>query len=119
VTIGNRDLQKEKYWQEIVERQRRSGKSQAQFCKDEELNAHKFYYWSSVLAKRRKGKTRSKPIGNDVAIPFVPLKVPGNLDLSNKPDATEQIEISKIIVRMPAGTDKSTLACILQSLEKA
>ena len=51
-------------------------------------------------------------------LPFVALKVP-DIDFSNSHDSAEQIEISKIVFRISAGTDKSTLACILQSLEKA
>jgi len=118
VTIGNRDLEKEKYWSEIIERHKRSGKSQAQFCKDESVNAHKFYYWHSVLAKRQKGKNRTITAKTHSTIPFVPLKVLNSFEL-NKPDAPEQIEISKIVLRISASTDRTTLACILPSLEKA
>jgi hypothetical protein len=119
VISGNRDLKKEEYWSEIIERHKGSGKSQTQFCKDESLSDHKFCYWKGVLTKRQKGKHQTRPIKNHVTIPFVPLKVPDSIDLSNKPDAAEQIEISKIVLRISANTDKTTLACILQSLEKA
>jgi hypothetical protein len=118
MTIGNRDLEKEKYWSEIIERQKRSGKSQAQFCKDENLNANKFYYWSGVLAKRQKGKNRTTPVKPPATLPFVPLRVLDNFEISNKSDALEQMEISKIVVRIPASTDRATIACIFQSLEK-
>jgi hypothetical protein len=119
MAIGKRDSDKEKYWSEIIKRHRESGKSQAQFCKDESLNAHKFYYWNSILAKRRQEKHQITPIDNKVTIPFVPLKIPGDLDFHRRQNAAEQIEISKIVFRISANTDKSTLACILQSLEKA
>jgi hypothetical protein len=114
-----RDLKKEKYWQEIIERQRESGKSQTQFCKDEGLTDHQFVYWKGVLAKRQKTKHQAKPLLEDKAdLPFVTLKVP-DIDFTNNRDFAQQIEISKITFRISAGTDKSTLACILQSLEKA
>lgn len=120
VTNGMRDLKKEKYWQEIIERQKVSGKNQSQFCKDEGLTDHKFCYWKGVLAKRQKIKNQAKPLSQDnAALPFVTLKVPDGVDFNSKRDSTEQIEISKIVLRISAGTDKSTLACILQSLEKA
>lgn len=119
VTNGKRDLEKEKYWLGIVERQRQSGKSQAQFCKDEGLNDRQFYYWNSVLAKRQKGKNRARPVNNQITMPFVSLQVPGQIDFGNRVEAAERIEISKIVVRISSSTDKSTLACILQSLEKA
>jgi hypothetical protein len=119
VISGNRDLKKEEYWSEIIERHKRSGKSISQFCQDEGLADNRFYYWESTLAKRRKEKNHNKPPENKIDIPFVPLKVPDNFDLSSKQDATGQIEISKIVLRISANVDQSTLTCILQSLEKA
>ncbi len=118
MTSGTRDLKKEKYWQEIVNRQIESGKSQARFCKDEGLNVKQFYSWKGVLAKRQKIKRQPKPLEDKMPLPFVALKVP-DIDFSSKRDSVEQIEISKIVLRMSANTDKSTLTCILQSLEKA
>jgi hypothetical protein len=115
---SSRDLKKEKHWQAIIDRQIESGKSQAQFCKDEGLNVNQFYSWRSILAKRQKVKSQPKPLENNMPLPFVALKVP-DIDFSSKHDSVEQIEISKIVLRISANTDKSTLACILQSLEKA
>jgi hypothetical protein len=113
-----KDLKKEKHWQEIIDRQIESGKSQAQFCKDEGLNVNQFYSWKGILTKRQKIKRQPKPLEDKMPLPFVALKVP-DTEFSSKRDSAQQIEISKIVFRMPACTDKSTLACILQSLEKA
>ena len=115
---SSRDLKKEKHWQEIIDRQIQSEKSQAQFCKDEGLNVKQFYSWKGVLTKRQKIKRQPNPLEDKMPLPFVALKVP-DIDFSHKPNSVEQIEISKIVLRISAGTDKSTLACILQSLEKA
>jgi len=112
---SNRDLKKEKYWQEIIERQRQSGKNQSQFCKDEGLASDKFSYWKKVLNKRYKEKKPTPPPENKINIPFVPLNIQDNFDFTNKHNS-EQIEISKIVLRISANADKSTLACILQSL---
>lgn len=119
MTIGNRDLKKEKHWQGIVEKQKQSGKSPSQFCKDEGLIDNQFYYWRSVLAKRQKEKKPIQPPEDKPVIPFVPLSIADNFDFAAQQNSAEQIEISKIILRIPANTDKSTLASILQSLEKA
>ena len=118
MSTGNRDLKKEKRWLDIVEKYKVSGKSCSQFCKDEGLNVNQFYSWRSILAKRQKVKSQPKPLENNMPLPFVALKVP-DIDFSSKHDSVEQIEISKIVLRISANTDKSTLACILQSLEKA
>ncbi len=120
MTNGMRDLKKEKRWLEIVEKYKMSGKRCSQFCKDEGVNKDQFYYWRSTLAKRQKEKSQTKPLENKNDIPFVPLNLPNNLDFNSWPSNTaEQIEISKVVFRISANTDKSTLACILQSLEKA
>jgi hypothetical protein len=118
MATGIRDLKKEKYWLELVEKHKESGKSQAQFCREQSLNAHQFHYWKTVLAKRRKTKDQAKPLESKVALPFVHLKVPDSIDLSSKHDSAEQIEISKIVLRISANTDNSTLACILESMVK-
>ncbi len=81
MTNGMRDLKKEKYWQEIIERQKVSGKNQSQFCKDEGLS-QQFCYWKGVLAKRQKIKNQAKPLLRITALPFVTLKVPMTLILT-------------------------------------
>jgi hypothetical protein len=117
VTKGIRDLKKEKYWQEIVEKQKDSGKSRIQFCKDEGLSSDNFYYWKNTLEKRNKVKNQEQPLEKKAIIPFVPLNIQGDFDLSGRQNTADQIEISKIVLRISANTDRSTLACILQSLE--
>lgn len=114
VSSSNRDS-KEKHWQGIVDRHRQSGKSIAQFCKDEGLVDSRFYYWQSTLTKRQKNKSRPRTPENKVDIPFVPLSLPSNIGFDHQQNS-EQIEICKIVLRISANTDKSTLACILQSL---
>ena len=115
MTTGSRDLKKEEYWQEIIGRQRQSGKNQSQFCMDEGLASDKFSYWKKVLNKRYKAKKPTQLLDNKINIPFVPLTVQDNFDFTNNQNS-EQIEICKIVLRISANTDKSTLACILQSL---
>ncbi len=115
MTTGSRDLNKEKYWQEIIERQRKSGKNQSQFCRDESLASDKFSYWKKVLNKRYKEKKPTPPPENKINIPFVPLTLQDNFDFKSDQNS-DQIEICKIVLRISAHTDKSTLACILQSL---
>ncbi len=114
MATSNRDLTKEKYWQEIIERQKQSGKNQTQFCRDEGLADDKFSYWKKVLSKRYKEK-KPIPASDKITIPFVPLNIQDNFDFTNKQNA-EQIEICKIILRISANTDKTTIASILQSL---
>ncbi len=115
---SSRDPVKESYWREIIQRQRQSGKNQTQFCREEGLADDKFSYWKRALLKRQKEKKLPSIEGNKVGVPFVPVNIQSNLSFTNKGNV-EQIEISKIAVRIAANIDKTTLACILQSLDKS
>jgi transposase-like protein len=120
MAFSNQDLGKEKYWQEIIEQYKQSGMSGAQFCKQHGLSEHKLHYWKNIIANRLKKRSQQQKLAeNKIDIPFVPLSLPNNIDIANPQNPTDQIEISKIVLRISASTDKSTLACILQSLEKA
>jgi transposase-like protein len=121
MAFSNRDLKKEKYWQEIVEQFKQSKMSGAQFCRQHELSEHKLHYWKNIIANRLKKKNQQQKLTeNKIEIPFVPLSLPNNIELASQQNpSSDQIEISKIVLRISAGADKSTLTCILQSLEKA
>jgi transposase-like protein len=108
------DLNKEKRWQEIIQRQKESGKSQAQFCNEQGLIPHQFSYWKKAL-ERRAGKHPNKKKQD---LGFVPLKLSQSLEPADKnhSDSAERIEISKITVRMSI-SDKAALTCVLRSLD--
>lgn len=112
------DLDKENRWREILQQQKLSGKSQAKFCKEHQLIPHQFSYWKKVL--KRRGKNQANPSKKKQDPGFVSLKLTQPVELSsgNNVFSSEQIEISKIVVRMSAA-DKSTLACVLRSLDTA
>jgi len=52
-----RDAEKERFWREVIRRQRRSGQSVRGFCRDEALSEPSFYTWRREL-KQRGGKRR-------------------------------------------------------------
>ena len=112
------DLDKENRWREILQQQKLSGKSQAEFCKEHQLIPHQFSYWKKVL--KRRGKNQANLSKKEQAPDFVSLKLSEPIELAsrNNISSSEQIEISKIIVRIPVA-DKAALACVLQSLDMA
>jgi hypothetical protein len=76
---GKRDLKKETHWQEIIDKQKQSGKSQTEFCKDEGLIDHQFCYWKSILAKRQRTVKSKQLPKKETILPFVPLTLPSDL----------------------------------------
>jgi hypothetical protein len=112
------DLNKENRWREILQQQKLSGKSQAEFCKEHQLIPHQFSYWKKVL--KRRGKNQANLSKKKLAPDFVSLKLSEPIELAgrNNISSFEQIEISKITVRMSVA-DKSALACVIQSLGMA
>jgi hypothetical protein len=48
---------RQEYWKTLIEEQKSSGLSQAQFCKERGLSKSSFYNWSSIL-KRGGNKRR-------------------------------------------------------------
>lgn len=119
MVFSNRDIEKEKKWQEIIGRQKLSGKGIVEFCKSEGLRDNQFYYWRGILAKRHKKKSQPEKNENKIDIPFVPLNITDPVHLIDHHNKPEELQISKIILRIPSNCDKSILANILQSLEKA
>ena len=116
--FGKRDIEKEKYWQELITQQRQSGLSGHQFCKQQGVSEHRFFYWKSSLTKRQKIKNQQKSSDNKIDMPFVPLKLPSNPTTQVPNHSLNQIEISKITIKISASIDKTALTSILQSMEK-
>jgi|SRR5271163_3363978 len=119
MAFSKRDLEKEKYWQELIAQQKQSGLSGSLFCKQQGVSEHKFFYWKSSLAKRQKIKNQQKASNNKIDMPFVPLKLPSNISPKVQELSIDQIEISKITIKVSANIDKTTLSSILQSMEKS
>lgn len=73
---GEKRIEKELYWQDVLVRQAGSGLAVRQFCAREGVSEPSFYYWRQKLKGR--GQTRSRSAGrveepNDRE--FIPLKL--------------------------------------------
>ena len=68
---GRRDVAKEQYWWELVERQAASGQSVRTFCAQEALDENAFYSW------RRTIRQRDAPAKPNKAPAFVPAVLSG------------------------------------------
>ena len=76
-STGKRDLDKEQYWRKVFVRFADSGKSRAQFCKDEGLKADLFVYWKKTIEQRdaeaqaAKSQSKRKPAKDFVQVNVV------------------------------------------------
>jgi hypothetical protein len=69
-----RDVAKERWWRELVERQSASGLSARAFCRREELSEASFYAWRRTIVQRdvQRASVQACPA-------FVPVAVTGSL----------------------------------------
>jgi transposase-like protein len=109
------DRDKENRWRELIEQQKRSGKSQSEFCKELGLRDNQFSYWKKAFIRRSKKQIHSPK--KKTTPPFVSLKLPEPIICDNKSDfnLAQYIEINKITVRI-SKAEENILACILRSL---
>lgn len=130
MSVGNRDIEKEKYWQKLIKEYSSSGISGSKFCQNRNLKEGQFWYWKAALAKRnellRRIMKHEKPGPEHPKISQAPLFLPievsdegisGN-HLINSADNRQSHFRQQIIVQVFAGTDENTLTAIFQSLEK-
>ena len=67
-------VKKEEYWRRIVSRQRRSGLTQAEFCRREGVAAHSCSWWKRELARRDTTRQRVGESESNLSLVPVTLK---------------------------------------------
>jgi hypothetical protein len=117
---GNRDLAKEKYWRKALERYAASGKSRAQFCANEDLPVHAFYYWSRAILERDAERTKTGPPMQPNAAQFVPVVLP--VDQQHPIEARRQPAAEIVFaggsVFIYSGIQSSTLREVFRALRE-
>ncbi len=120
-STGKRDLAKEQFWRKTFVRFADSGKTRAQFCRDEGLKADLFAYWKDVIQQRdaesKPAKARAK---REPARAFVPVNV---VDGTPKPVQKNQMAVAQIVfaggsVLLFENADLATLKHLLQALKE-
>ncbi len=133
-TRTEREIERERRWQEILAAQRQSGQSVRAYCRQVGVQEPAFYWWRRKLARhsgqcnhavqpgrgRRGGKParpqRRKPSGVLAGVRFLPVQVA----TERGAEADRVIEIvlgGQRVVRILAGFDRQTLAEALAVLE--
>jgi len=102
-------VEKRRIWSKHIEDWRESGKSQAQYCREQGLSAKLFYYW----------KNKNNGNSSDVGVKLVPVDMP-----RIKYHFSEEVESPLVLVvrqyRVEVGErfDSSTLARLLNTLDR-
>lgn len=103
--MGRRpSAKRERYWRDVLARQRRSGLSVAAFCRQHEVSPAVFYAWRRRLAVGMSGKLKE--------VSFVPLPI----DQAVPPRVTEfALQLPNgVQVTVPHNFDEATLGRLLQ-----
>ena len=98
--------EREQYWRDLIERQRRTGQSIAAFCRAHGVSQPSFFSWRKRLRLHRR----------QPASPFVPVQI----DLTSRLAHPAPIEIvlrSGTCVRVSHGCDRQMLETVLAVLE--
>lgn len=103
----SRNPQLERRWRDLTGRQRRSGMTIRQFCRQHALSESRFHFWRAELARR--DRASAKPSVQPIAA-FVPVHVTSTLPI-------EVVLPSRIVVRVPPGSDPTAVARLVAALE--
>lgn len=124
--MPRRNAEKEKYWRDVLRRQRKSGLSVRQFCLAEKLSDASLYRWKRKIqgldgetvrsTKSTAGRRGSPPARSDKSvIPSLFLPVQLNAAASS---TIEVLHPRGHVVRVPAVFDRDCLHRILGVLEQ-
>jgi len=136
---SRRDPQKEQFWREHLGRQRRSGLSQAAYCRIHNLNANSFSSWKVIVMSRdedtRKEKLAEKRSAraemsrklrekrllakNDTPV-FVPLVIARTEPATQAPieGAVVEIKLPGAAVLVYQGVDEETLRAVVTTFKE-
>lgn len=124
--MRGRDSAKERFWRDVIGRQRTSGLSIAEFCLRERLSCASFHNWRREIARRSaevvvgreaaNGPLRSASMSTTGDRPPVPAFVPVVVRDDASSAVVEVVLPDRTTVRVPSGCDARTLALVLAAL---
>lgn len=109
---SRRDLHRQRYWQDVVQRQLASGQRVRPWCRSHQVPESGFYFWRRELARR------GVPVAAEASVSagFVPVAVTAD----RTADAGGRIEIvlgDRRCVRLIGPVDREALADVIAVLE--
>ncbi len=117
-----RDLTKERYWRDVLRRQRRSGQTVRAFCEEHDLSQASFHAWQRTIAQRDLQSVNTPVDAGRAQLPaFVPLRVTATpvAATSSTTSALEVVVGPGRLIRVSPGFDPAALRSLLAVLEEA
>lgn len=102
-----KDPEKAARWEELIDRQRKSGKTIVAFCKEESVLVGQFHWWNRRLREMREGPRKSTGGG------FVELVARGAEASFSGVEVTVDGQVS---IRLARGFDPETLKVALATI---
>jgi hypothetical protein len=114
-----RDVGKERFWRDVIQRHKRSGLTISAFCLENDFSESSFHAWRRTIAERDLQTKQTPPsVNNRDELPaFVPLRVAPSPHTST----TSPLEVvvgSNRVIRVSPGFDAATLRHLLAALEE-
>jgi hypothetical protein len=112
MTGRQRDIEKERYWQQTIHKAARSGLSIREFCRQRHVKESQLYWWQRRLKENRRPRVVQRKVANDSQASFALV--------SNDPCAADA-GIELVLqdgrrLRISRGVDEPTLRAVLSAL---
>jgi transposase-like protein len=101
--------ERQRYWRELIGRQRSSGRSIAAFCRETGVSVASFYEWKRKL---RQQKPSARPSGKRTSfapVQIMPAQTASSMDLDGR---VEVILPEGVVLRIAAGCEERTLQVV-------
>jgi len=109
------DMEKARYWQQLIREAARSGQSVRAFCRQRKLKESRFYWWQRKLRAQQDRRTRRQGrgggLGGGQATFALVSDAPGALE-----SGIELVLADGRRVRIGRGVDEETLRTVLATL---
>lgn len=124
---NKRDPAKEQFWREMISKQKRSGVSQKEFCRNNGLKPNTFYSWKKIIHRRnRERANENRRLNREErqnqeyqSRSFVPIVLPASeVEGQKKKRPIAEIRIGRAEVSVFPGADLESLQALMIVLKE-
>lgn len=120
--MATRTRQGQDYWEHHLERWRKSGQTQVQYCSNAGLSIKTFNRWKSRLTNAKGLKVPATPIpGKEISLIPVRLAPPNSAGpgVDDVRDVRIRFDNGQWVMDVPSGVDYAHLANVLKAVARA